>query len=87
MIEGNQKKPVITYPCEWAYTVIGSKQEDIHQAVKEVFQERPCTVIPSKTSKGGSYYSLRVEAEVYSDQDRTDLFRGLSLHGSIKIVL
>ena len=87
MIEKKQSKPVITYPCAWVYTVVGSKREDVHQAVKEVFQERSCTVIPSKTSKGGSYCSLRVEAEVYSDEDRTDLFRGLSLHGNVKIVL
>ncbi len=80
-------KPVIEYPCEWVYTVIGTDRDALHKAVEDVFRERQCSVVLSKTSAAGTYCSLRVEAEVFSDDDRTDLFERLSVQDEIRVVL
>ena len=85
--EKKGKQAVLNYPCSWAYTVIGSDRALMERAIGEVFQERSCHVSLSRTSAVGSYCSLRVEATVYSDVDRTELFSRLSSHGSITIVL
>lgn len=78
---------MLEYPCSWAYTVIGSDRAMMERAIGEVFQERACRVSHSRTSAAGSYCSLRVEAIVHSDEDRTDLFNRLSSHSGITIVL
>lgn len=85
--EKKGKQTVLDYPCSWAYTVIGSDRALVERAIGEVFQERPCQVKLSRRSAAGSYCSLRVEAVVYSDEDRAKLFTRLSSHGSITIVL
>ncbi|HET57222.1 MAG TPA: DUF493 domain-containing protein [Deltaproteobacteria bacterium] len=80
-------KPVMEYPCDWVYTVIGTDRDALHKAVEDVFRQRSCSVVLSRTSAAGTYCSLRVEAEVFSDDDRTDLFERLSIRDDIKIVL
>ncbi len=80
-------KPEIVYPCTWAYTVIGSKREAVNRAVGEVLQERPCKVVFSRISAGGSYCSFHVEVEVAGEEDRMDIFNRLSAHGCIKVVI
>ena len=83
----NNTNPLIPYPCAWIYTVIGSNREAMRRAVKEVFQERACNILLLRTSAAGNYCSLRIEAEVYSDDDRKELFARLSSQANIKIVL
>lgn len=80
-------KALLDYPCSWAYTVIGPDRAMMEQAIGEVFQERSCRVSHSRTSAAGSYCSLRVEAVVYSDEDRTEIFARLSSRAGITIVL
>ncbi|OPL14634.1 MAG: hypothetical protein AVO39_08940 [delta proteobacterium MLS_D] len=81
------KKPAVDYPCDWVYTVIGTNRNALHEAVEDVFRERSCSVVLSRTSAAGTYCSLRVEAEVFSDDDRTNLFERLSAQDDIRIVL
>ncbi|MDD5475275.1 MAG: DUF493 domain-containing protein [Syntrophales bacterium] len=86
-VEMKGKKPVLDYPCTWVYTVIGSERAMMERAIGEVFQERTCSVTPSRTSAAGTYCSLRVESVVFSDEDRRELFASLSSRIGVKIVL
>ena len=82
-----KRGPVIEYPCRWTYKVIGDDREEIHIAVREIFQDRSCDVSLSRTSRRGTYHCMNVETTVFSDEDRQALFALLSRHPVVKIVL
>jgi len=87
LLNSCNQKVNIEYPCAWVYKVIGPDKGIIKNAVKEVMQERQCSVTLSNKSSGGKYYSLNVEIEVYSEEDRNLNYEALKKHPDIKMVL
>ena len=77
----------LMYPCQWIYKVIGSGQEQIRTAIDEVIQHQDYTVTFSNSSKTGKYCCLNLEMEVYSEENRTDIFSALRSHPNIQLVL
>ena len=82
-----QKKPKIDYPCPWLFKVIGFDRQDIEQAIFEVIGDIPSTVTASKVSSSGKYHSVNLEIEVSSEKYRDHIYKSLSAHSSIKVVL
>ncbi len=82
-----KEKPDITYPCSWAYKVIG---EDC-TLLKDVL-ERACAphhpkISHSQTSRKGKYHSLQAELVVPSEEVRLAIYQQLQAEPAVKIVL
>jgi putative lipoic acid-binding regulatory protein len=80
-------KPLIEYPCSWTYAIIGFDEEDLRMAVGRIVSGRPHTLNFSKKSMTGKYYSLHLELEVSSEEDRNQIFIALQNDPKIKTVL
>ena len=81
-----QEKPLIEYPCEWQYQIIGPDEEQIRAAVAEIVTA-PFTLTATQTSKTGKYQSLRLLTTVASAEVRISIHSALSQHPSVKVVM
>lgn len=77
----------IAYPCEWKFTVFGTDESLLRDAVAELFHGHEYSVAFSKRSKEGKYLSLIVTATVMSEDDRRTQFALLGGHPAVKMVL
>jgi putative lipoic acid-binding regulatory protein len=83
----NDKKLELMYPCNWNYKVIIHKECDIKDITKCVFGEREHKVTKSNKSKNDKYQSYKVSTLVHNDDDRKELFEQLRKDKNVKIVL
>ncbi|NLF33125.1 MAG: DUF493 domain-containing protein [Planctomycetes bacterium] len=81
------RKPVIDYPCTWAYTVIGADAAAVCAAIAEVFDRRDYAAAPSRTSRTGKYCSYTVELTVVDEADRDALFVAINTHEDVVMVI
>ncbi len=87
MVNLNDKKLELTYPCNWDYKVIIHKECDIKDITKCVFGGREHKVTKSNKSKNDKYQSYKVSTLVHNDDDRKELFEQLRKDKNVKIVL
>jgi putative lipoic acid-binding regulatory protein len=80
-------KPKIEYPGEWSYTIIGSDEGVLKEAASQVLSGKAFSIAVSKKSRSGKYISMNITTIVASEEERNDLFRKLSGHPAIKIVI
>ncbi len=83
----NDKKLELEYPCNWDYKVIIHKDCDIHDITKCVFGAREHKVAKSNKSKSDKYHSYKVSTLVHNEDDRKELFEQLRKDKNVKIVL
>lgn len=81
------KDPEIIYPCTWDFTVIGSDEDEMREAIVEVVGYEVEHVSIGNTSSGGRYVSLRFSVVVLSETARNELYVELANHVSIRMVL
>ncbi len=86
-MSAERRKPVIEYPCQWIYKVIGPDEAALREAVKQVIQDLPHTVTLSNTSATGRYCCLNVELTVADEGVRTGLYEMLKNHPAVRVVL
>lgn len=67
--------------------MIGRDLDRLKQAIGEVVQDIPHTVITSNSSATGKYHCLTVELIVPSEKCRIELYENLKKHPAICIVL
>jgi uncharacterized protein len=82
-----KKKAHFDYPCAWVYKVIGSSEESIRRAIKEIIQDESCSVTLSSSSKTGKYHCINLELIVCSEEHRVSIYESLRKHPSVKIIL
>ncbi len=88
MILGNgNKKPEITYPCEWTFKVIGDDVESMILAMEEAVRDFNYEITPSNISKKGKYFSMNLIVSIISDEERYLIYDLLSKSDSIKYIL
>jgi len=87
IINEDDRKPTLDYPCRWAYKVIGADKGAMEKAIGEIVQECACTITPSNTSKTGKYHCLNLEMLVDNEGHRTGIYDKLRCHPAIKMVL
>jgi uncharacterized protein len=83
----NHERPLIDYPTNWGYKVIGDDIDKLLQAIEEIVKGFKYEITPSNISKGGKYYSLNLTVVVISEEIRDRLFRELDNHPDIKLVI
>lgn len=81
------QKLEISYPCEWAYTIIGKDRLLMREAVNSIIQPNTFELTESHQSSAGKYISLKVKLVVFSEEERVKYFKKLGSHQYIKMVL
>jgi putative lipoic acid-binding regulatory protein len=90
MLMNNQgkEKPDITYPCDWEYRVIADKSSDnLIKAIEYAADNLEYSIQTSNVSKNGNYFSLSVKVNVPSEEKRDEIFKIISDHDDVKMVL
>ena len=87
MIDLNQYKLELDYPCIWKYKVVIKCDSDIKDIIQEILCEREHTVLPSKKSSKGKFTSHNIELTVHNDDDRKEIYKLLGDHKHIKMVV
>jgi len=87
VIDLNQHKVKIDYPCSWEYKIVILSEHNINPIVKDILDDREHKVKPSKKSSKGKFESFSLELTVHSDEDRTGIFKLLEKHERIKMVV
>lgn len=86
-----EQESLITYPCAFPIKVMGEKAEGFVAAVTSVahaldpqFDE---STIELRQSKGGRYLGVTITVTATSRQQLDELYRTLSTHPLVKVVL
>ena len=87
MIDLNNHKLELEYPCKWEYKVVIKSEKNISPITKEIFEMREHIVKESKTSSKGRFSSYNIKLTVTSDEDRTSIYKILHAHKDIKMVV
>jgi uncharacterized protein len=83
----NGCKPEFTYPCPWAYKVIGRDPGRLREIVAETLSGCIYSAAPTRGSKNGAYHCLTVQMTVDSEADRIGLYERLRSHPEVIMVL
>lgn len=87
MVDLNEHKLELEYPCNWAYKIVVLESIDIKIVVKEVLSNRDHKIKESKVSAKGKFKSYSLNLLVHNDDDRKTIYELLGKHSSIKMVL
>ena len=85
--KNNMCKAQINYPCQWLYKVIGSDQEELHQALAQIVSGNVYDITISNSSRTGKYHCLNLEVNVQSEEERNAIYLELKAHPQVKLVL
>jgi uncharacterized protein len=78
---------LISYPCTWTYKVVGADRLILREIITAACAELTVTISDSRSSASGRYYSLNVDVTVPDETTRLALYRTLTSHPEVKIVL
>ena len=95
MFPDKDEKPVVAYPCQWGYKVIGPDEASMRLAVQECLDAclgpevdaREFTLVLSRASKGGRYVSLGMTLTVLDEAERNAVFQALNARDEILMVI
>jgi len=87
MIDLNQHKLELEYPCSWVYKLVVLESVNIKKVVTSIIGERTHDIKPSKTSSKGKYKSYALDLIVHNDDDRKGLHELLGNHDDIKMIV
>lgn len=87
MIDLNQHKLELDYPCSWKYKIVILESVNIKYISEDIFGEREHKVKESNVSKKGKFKSYSIELIVHNEDDRKELYKILGEHKEVKMVL
>jgi len=87
MIDLNEHKLELDYPCNWKYKLVIRHEQNIKKIIKEILEEREHGMQASKVSSKGKFKSYTLELLVHNDEDRKELYQILGDHEHIKMVV
>jgi putative lipoic acid-binding regulatory protein len=87
MIDLSKHKLELNYPCNWQYKLVVHHTKTIQDIISNTISDREHDIKPSKKSSKGKYKSYTLELLVHNEDDRQEIYRILSDHEHIKMVL
>lgn len=87
MIDLNQHKLKLEYPCKWCYKIVILHEHNANKIAKEIFKDREHSVTKSKVSSKGKFKSFNLEILVHNDDDRTHFHKVIGEHKHVKMVV
>lgn len=76
----------ILYPRVWEYAVIGKDENEVKEAIFQIL-DIPFRFTRIRPSSKGNFISVHIILEVDSQDTRDSIFRALSAHKHIKMVI
>jgi uncharacterized protein len=87
----NAKESLIEFPCDFPIKVMGKTHPEFAQTIAAVIREFDSgldeTAIETRPSSGGNYTGLTVTVRTTSQAHLDDIYRALTGHPMVKIVL
>ncbi|MDQ3037592.1 MAG: DUF493 domain-containing protein [Myxococcota bacterium] len=80
-------RPVLTYPLEWEYRVIGADEAEVRAAIARVMGARVHVVAESVKSRAGRWVSVHVDLVVQTEQERDQLHADLVADPAVRLVM
>lgn len=80
-------EPIIQYPCEWSYRIIGTDEQALRQAASECLGSLAYRVTLSNQSRGKKYLSMNITLNVETQSMRDQIFSALKRHAAVKFLL
>lgn len=87
ILDSNNNKPNIEYPCDWNYKVIGTDVDEMIKAIELAALGMEYEINSSKVSSKGNYFSLNLKVFVTSEVIRDIIFAKLKENDFVKMVL
>ncbi len=87
MVDLNQHKLELDYPCSWEYKLVMRQEVDIKIVMKETLGEREHKVSLSKKSSKGKFTSHKIELIVHNEDDRKELHKIFHTHKDVKMIV
>lgn len=81
------KKPVIHYPCQWEYRIIGADPERMRLAVADILGNEDYSLQEANWSRQRRWLSMSLELVVINEAHRYEVHRALREHPDIRMVL
>jgi len=82
---------LLTFPCEFPIKVMGLTQDGFAQAIVAVVQKHAldfdASTVEMRTSRAGKYLSLTCTVNATSREQLDDLYRDLTSHPMVAMVL
>ncbi|NKQ40159.1 MAG: DUF493 domain-containing protein [Sulfurovum sp.] len=82
-----QTKPVINYPCQWRYKIIGRDEEALITCITEVMGGKEHSVSAGNISKTGKFHTYNTSCKVDSEEERNGIFKSFGEHKAVKMVI
>jgi putative lipoic acid-binding regulatory protein len=87
MINLNQYKVELTYPCNWKYKIIIKAEYDINTIIRSILKDREYEILKSNSSSKGKFNSFSLNLKVINEEDRVNLYKYLQNHQKIKMIV
>ena len=85
------RQPLLQFPCDFPLKVMGQASDDFAALVVEIVARHVPSLrddaVQQRPSKQGTYVSLTVTVYVHSQQQLDNLYRELSGHARVLMVL
>lgn len=86
-----EKKSLIEFPCRFPVKVMGAKAPDFPAVVMDVVREHSADLhdehVQRRDSSGGNYLSLTLSVHVENQEQLDNIYRALTGHPMVKVVL
>lgn len=86
-----EKKSLIEFPCDFPIKVMGHAQDGFAQAIVELLREFDAqfdaATVEMRPSSTGKYLGLTVTVRTHSQAHLDDIYRKLTSHPMVKVVL
>jgi len=86
-----EHETLLEFPCEFPLKIMGETQEGFAEAIVEIVQRHALDFsakdVEMRASSGGKYLSLTCTVTAISKQQLDDLYRELTSHPMVKVVL
>lgn len=86
-METHRNRPMIEYPCEWKFRVLGEAEPRLREVIADVLSDRPHEVTAGNVSSGGKYCSVEAAAEVLTEADRDRIFAAMASSEGVRAVV
>ena len=87
----NEKDTLLEFPCEFPLKVMGEAQPGFAEEIVRVVQlhapEFDASCVDMRGSSGGKYVSLTCTVIARSKEQLDDIYRALTSHPMVKVVL
>ncbi len=80
-------RPIVEYPCNWQYKLIGENETKVKEVINELLSHKSIILSKSKVSKQKKYTSFNLDVNVENEEERDRIFQLLKIQNEIVMVL